>query len=127
MVQRITLSELQRIKQWHVDHRDDHPLEYQLWDGLLTLWLGRRALPTNPPRTTAAPQFSLIDVALNVLMFTLVFIGADYLGVRSGAVHSVPLNTVSGAVRGTGADSLWTSDGRGGFTATARLKVLVGE
>ena len=59
--------------------------------GLLTLWLGRRALPSNPPRTTAAPQFSLIDVALNVLMFTLLFVGADYLGVRSGAVNSVPL------------------------------------
>ncbi|WP_332750027.1 MFS transporter [Hydrogenophaga sp.] len=59
--------------------------------GLLTLWMGRRALPTNPPRTAAAPQFSLIDVLLNVLMFTLVFVGADYLGVRSGAVHSAPL------------------------------------
>jgi DHA2 family multidrug resistance protein-like MFS transporter len=59
--------------------------------GLLTLWMGRRALPTNPPRTAAAPQFSLIDVLLNVLMFTLVFVGADYLGVRSGAVHSAPV------------------------------------
>lgn len=59
--------------------------------GLLTLWMGRRALPVNPPRTEAAPQFSLIDVLLNVLMFTLVFVGADYLGVRSGAVHSAPV------------------------------------
>ncbi len=58
--------------------------------GLLTLWMGRRALPTNPPRTTAAPQFSLVDVLLNVLMFTLVFVGADYLGVRAGAAHSAP-------------------------------------
>lgn len=39
MAQRLTLSELQRIKQWHVAHREDHPLEYQLWDGMLTLWL----------------------------------------------------------------------------------------
>lgn len=59
--------------------------------GLLTLWMGRRALPSNPTRAEAAPQFSLIDVALNVLMFTLVFIGADFLGVRSGAAHSAPL------------------------------------
>ena len=58
--------------------------------GLLTLWMGRRALPHNPTREGAAPEFSLIDVALNVLMFTLVFIGADYLGVRSGAAHSAP-------------------------------------
>ncbi len=59
--------------------------------GLLTLWMGRRALPFNPTRAEAPPQFSLIDVALNVLMFTLVFIGADFLGVRSGAAHSAPL------------------------------------
>ncbi|WP_066266171.1 MFS transporter [Hydrogenophaga palleronii] len=62
--------------------------------GLLTLWMGRRALPFNPPRNKdAAPQkFSLIDVLLNVLMFTLVFVGADYLGVRSGsAEHSAPV------------------------------------
>ena len=58
--------------------------------GLFTLWMGRRALPTNPPRTAAAPQFSLVDVLLNVLMFTLVFVGADYLGVRAGAAHSAP-------------------------------------
>lgn len=35
----LTLAEMQRIKQWHVAHRDDHPLEYQLWDLLLSLWL----------------------------------------------------------------------------------------
>ena len=28
----MTLEELQRIKQWHVDHKADHPLEYHLWD-----------------------------------------------------------------------------------------------
>jgi MFS transporter, DHA2 family, multidrug resistance protein len=59
--------------------------------GLLTLAMGRKALPTNPPRTAAAPQFSLLDVLLNVLMFTLVFVGADYLGVRSGAGHGAPV------------------------------------
>jgi hypothetical protein len=35
----MTLSELQRIKQWHVDHRGDHPVEYHLWDAMLTLWV----------------------------------------------------------------------------------------
>lgn len=63
--------------------------------GLLTLWMGRRALPTNPPRTEAAPQFSLLDVLLNVLMFTLVFIGAEQLGVRGEAARGAsPLGWV---------------------------------
>jgi hypothetical protein len=35
----LTLAEMQRIRQWHVAHRDDHPLEYQVWDLLLTLWV----------------------------------------------------------------------------------------
>jgi hypothetical protein len=34
-----TLARLQRIKKWHVSHKDDHPLEYQLWDAVLTLWV----------------------------------------------------------------------------------------
>ncbi|WP_137894825.1 hypothetical protein [Ramlibacter sp. 2FC] len=39
MTPRLTLAELQRIKQWHVDHRAQHPLEYHLWDAVLTVWL----------------------------------------------------------------------------------------
>src|SRR5579872_3440750 len=35
----LTLARLQRIKQWHVAHKADHPLEYQLWDAMLTLWI----------------------------------------------------------------------------------------
>ena len=35
----MSLDELQRIKQWHVRHRLDHPLESQLWDVMLTAWL----------------------------------------------------------------------------------------
>ncbi len=35
----MTLAEIQRIRQWHVAHRRDHPIEYQLWDAVLTLWL----------------------------------------------------------------------------------------
>jgi hypothetical protein len=33
------ISELQRIKQWHVAHRREHPVEYHLWDLMLTLWV----------------------------------------------------------------------------------------
>ena len=35
----LTLTRLQRIKQWHVAHKTGHPLEYQLWDAMLTLWV----------------------------------------------------------------------------------------
>lgn len=35
----MSLQEMQRIKRWHVRHRGDHPLEYQLWDAMLTLWV----------------------------------------------------------------------------------------
>ncbi|HVE54494.1 MAG TPA: hypothetical protein VNB23_14035 [Ramlibacter sp.] len=35
----MTLEELQRIKQWHVRHQREHPVEYHLWDVMLTLWL----------------------------------------------------------------------------------------
>ena len=35
----MSLAELQRIKQWHLRHRSDHPVENHLWDMMLTLWL----------------------------------------------------------------------------------------
>jgi hypothetical protein len=35
----MTLDDLQRIKKWHVAHRTDHPVEYHLWDAMLTLWV----------------------------------------------------------------------------------------
>lgn len=35
----MTLRELQRIKQWHVSHRQERPVEYHLWDAMLTLWI----------------------------------------------------------------------------------------
>jgi len=33
------IAGLQRIKRWQVGHRATHPVEYHLWDGVLTLWL----------------------------------------------------------------------------------------
>jgi hypothetical protein len=39
MTQSLTLAELQRIKLWHVAHKADHPLEYQLWDLVLCIWV----------------------------------------------------------------------------------------
>jgi len=50
--------------------------------GLLVLALGWRALPAQRAALAAGERFSWVDVLLNVLMFSLVFIGADRLGVR---------------------------------------------
>ena len=35
----MTLDAMQRIKRWHVLNQSDHPVEYHLWDAMLTLWL----------------------------------------------------------------------------------------
>ena len=39
MPPRLTLEELQRIRRWLVAHRADHPLEFHLWDAVMTLWV----------------------------------------------------------------------------------------
>ena len=56
--------------------------------GLAVLLIGRRALPFNVAKPAAGARFSWGDVALNVLMFALIFIGVDRLGVRSDAAAS---------------------------------------
>lgn len=35
----ISLKTLQRIKQWHVAHKVEHPLEYQLLDMVFMFWV----------------------------------------------------------------------------------------
>lgn len=55
--------------------------------GLLTIWLGRRALPANPPHAAMPPRLSVLDVLLNILMFTLVFLAVEQLGVRGASSH----------------------------------------
>ena len=35
----MTLDDLQRIKKWHIAHRHTHPVEYEAWDAMLTLWV----------------------------------------------------------------------------------------
>jgi DHA2 family multidrug resistance protein-like MFS transporter len=49
--------------------------------GALVLVLGLRSLPFNEANASGV-RFSALDVALNVAMFALIFIGADRLGVR---------------------------------------------
>lgn len=39
MIVYLSMERLQRIRQWHVAHRAEHPLEYHLWDTVLTLWV----------------------------------------------------------------------------------------
>ena len=49
--------------------------------GLASFFLGRKALPDNLAKASGA-RFSWVDVVLNALMFGLVFMGVDGLGVR---------------------------------------------
>ncbi|WP_404298845.1 MFS transporter [Alicycliphilus denitrificans] len=65
--------------------------------GLGVWWLGRRALPANPPSEHDGPRFSLIDVLLNGAMFTLIFLGGSRLGVGAAAQAG---GGTSGAVSG---------------------------
>ncbi|CAN7479349.1 MFS transporter [Polaromonas sp. LjRoot131] len=61
--------------------------------GLLSVWLGRKALPDNLSRSQG--RLSPLDVALNALMFGLVFLGVDGLGVR---VEAVPGGAPAGSL-----------------------------
>jgi MFS transporter, DHA2 family, multidrug resistance protein len=61
--------------------------------GLLSVWLGRKALPDNLSRSQG--RLSPLDVALNALMFGLVFLGVDGLGVR---IESVPGGAAAGSL-----------------------------
>ena len=51
--------------------------------GLLTLWMGYRYLPKNVV-TSRAPRPAMLDVALNVLMFTLIFLAMEFLSPLQG-------------------------------------------
>ena len=53
--------------------------------GLVVLLLGRRFLPFNAPRASEPLAIRPLDVLLNMLMFGLVFLGADALGTRMAA------------------------------------------
>jgi len=60
---------------------------------LVSLWLGRKALPPNRAKAEGA-RFSPLDVLLNGLMFGLVFLGIDGLGVQAepgaGSAQAAP-------------------------------------
>ena len=48
--------------------------------GAVVLWLGFRALPSNPAERPGRGRLDWSDVALNALMFSLVFLGIDAIG-----------------------------------------------
>jgi hypothetical protein len=51
----MTLQQLSRVKRWQVAHRACAPLEYHVWDTVLTLWLmGWVGLPAAVLVQTAA-------------------------------------------------------------------------
>ncbi|MET0541719.1 MAG: MFS transporter [Variovorax sp.] len=53
--------------------------------GIVVLALAMRSLPENNAPAATGARFSLVDVVLNILMFSLIFLGADQLGVREAS------------------------------------------
>ena len=35
----MTLHQLSVLKQWHVSHKRERPIEFHTWDAMLTLWI----------------------------------------------------------------------------------------
>ena len=58
--------------------------------GVVVLWLGFRALPHNPPGPAVGARLLWVDVALNALMFSLLFLGVDTLGTSAGQGATSP-------------------------------------
>ena len=66
------------VASWHWLFAMNLPL------GVAVLWLGFRALPQNHATRPSNARLSWLDVLLNALMFSLVFLGIDALGARFG-------------------------------------------
>ena len=64
--------------------------------GVIVLWLGFRALPQNPVAHPAGTRLSWLDVLLNALMFSLLILGADSLGIGTG--RSATSSALAGGV-----------------------------
>ncbi|MEP6823763.1 MAG: MFS transporter [Ramlibacter sp.] len=70
--------------------------------GAVVLLTGRRALPHNTAAPTEGARLSWLDVALNALMFSLVFLGVDALGARAGAAPAPQALALALALIGAG-------------------------
>jgi len=56
--------------------------------GVIVVWLGLRALPQDSAAKSSAARLSWLDVLLNALMFSLLFLGTDALGTGRPATAS---------------------------------------
>lgn len=70
--------------------------------GGVVLWLGFRALPRNAAAPASGVRLSWLDVLLNAMMFSLVFLGVDALGVHSSALAAFPTKAVGMTLLGVG-------------------------
>jgi len=44
----MNLQQLSMVRRWHVQHRHHHPVEFQIWDLVLMLWvMGAVGLPVS--------------------------------------------------------------------------------
>lgn len=66
------------VASWHWLFAVNLPL------GAAVLWMGFHALPQNTAARAPSARLSWLDVLLNALMFSLVFLGVDTLGTRVG-------------------------------------------
>lgn len=58
--------------------------------GMLVLTLGWRVLPSNQTAASSAARIAPLDVVLNILMFALIFVGVDRLGMAGGGDGPLP-------------------------------------
>lgn len=70
--------------------------------GLVVVAMGWRALPFNAAPPPAGARLSWLDVALNALMFSLVFLGVDAFGARSGGAPQAGAVVAGVALLGAG-------------------------
>ena len=75
--------------------------------GGVLLWIGRRALPHNPPGAGGGPPLRAGEVALNIAMFSLVFLGADAFGARRGGTPDAGMLLAGAGLLALGAAVAW--------------------
>ncbi|RYY84103.1 MAG: MFS transporter, partial [Comamonadaceae bacterium] len=73
----------------------------QLPIGIAVFLLARRALPVNPVASSGG-RLSLLDLVMNVAMFSLVFLGADALGARTGGAADARIWLAAGGMMAAG-------------------------
>ena len=78
----------------------------QLPLGVAVFVIGRRALPANAV-PASGPRLHPLDVALNIAMFTLVFLAADALGARSGGAPDARMRSIAAVMLVVGAAIGW--------------------